>query len=149
MSNFSNQLDNELADATDAILSGREVGTVSAENAELVRSTRELAQVIDPNAPPSAAFQQRLTQRLNAEWDRANPSHSNVVPLRLLDRPVVRLVSMAAAVVLVLGALVVLAVPESDPQLQATAIPLDDAAAVLVLLGVAAVGAAVYWRGRR
>ena len=149
MSNIPNQLDNELAEATDALLSGREVGAVSPENADLVRSTRELMQVIDPNTPPSAAFQKRMTQRLNAEWDRANGQRSNVVPLRLMDRPVVRLASMAAAVVLVLGALVVLAVPESNPQLQGAAVPLDDAAAVLVLLGVATVTGFIYWRGRR
>lgn|GEM_PF-4429369 len=138
-------LDDELAEATDALLSGREVKPLTDENAELLGVVRELNTLIDPNTLPSDAFQQRLTRRLSDEWDRwyAPPA------LRLLDRPAVRVLTMAAAVVLVLASLVVLSVPETTPALQGTAIPLDDAAAILVLLGVVAVGAIVYWRGRR
>lgn len=137
--------DNELAEATDALLAKRNVQALTDENAELFAVVRELHRVIDPQTPPTAAFQQRLTSRLNTEWDRAYTPPQ----LRLMDRPVVRLLSMAAAVVLILASLMVLTVPETTPELQAAAIPLDDAAAVLVLVGVAAVGAFVYWRDRR
>lgn len=138
-------LDNELAEATDALLAKRQVNALTGENAELLDVARELNRVIDPQTAPSAAFQQRLTSRLNAEWDRSYAPPT----LRLLDRPVVRLVSMAAAVVLILASLVVLSVPETTPALQGTAVALDDAAAVLVLVGVVVVGALVYWRDRR
>ncbi|MEP7292094.1 MAG: hypothetical protein ABI835_09930 [Chloroflexota bacterium] len=142
---MTNELDDELAEITYALLSGRDVKVLSTENAELADVVRELIAVIDPQSAPSAEFQQRLTERLSSEWDRASAPPR----LRLLDRPVVRLASLAAAVVLVLGALIVLAVPETTPQLQGMALPLDDAAAIFVLAGVAGVGAVVYWRSRR
>jgi hypothetical protein len=138
-------LDNEIAEATDALLDRRKVRPLASENAELFDVVRGLNTLIDPHNLPSEAFQQRLTSRLSAEWDR-----SYTVPtLRLLDRPALRVLAMAAAVVLVLASLVVLSVPETTPALQGTAIPLDDAAAIFVLLGVVTVGAVVYWRGRR
>lgn len=138
-------LDNELAEATDVFLERREVKLLSGENADLLNVVRELNALIDPQTLPSEAFQQRLTSRLNAEWNRSYAPPA----LRLLDRPAVRLLSMAAAVVLILASLVVLSVPETTPALQGAAVPLDDAAALLVLLGVVAVGAIVYWRDRR
>lgn len=137
--------DNELAEATDALLAQREPRALTEENAELFAVVRELNRIIDPQTPPTAAFQQRLTSRLNTEWDRAYTPPQ----LRLMDRPVVRVLSMAAAVVLILASVMVLSVPETAPELQGAAIPLDDAAAVLVLVGVVAVGAFVYWRDRR
>lgn len=137
--------DNELAEATDTLLAKRQLNTLTGENAELLAVVRELNRVIDPQTAPSPAFQQRLTSRLSAEWDRSYTQST----LRLLDRPLVRLVSMAAAVVLILAALVVLSVPETTPALQGTAVALDDAAAMLVLVGVVAVGVLVYWRDRR
>jgi hypothetical protein len=69
--------------------------------------------------------------------------------LRLLERPLVRVASLAAAVVLVMGALIVLAVPNSPEQLQGAAIGFADAAALVVLFGVILVGALFYWRGRQ
>src|SRR5690348_1127630 len=111
-------LDNELAEATDALLNGKEMPVLQEDNRELAEVVRELYRVIDPKSPPSAAFEQRMNARLNSEWDR-----SNVQPtLRLLDRPLVRLVAVAAAVVLILGAVVVLAMPESPRELQGAAI---------------------------
>jgi hypothetical protein len=85
------ELDNELAEATDAILNGREMPDLQDENRELAEVVRDLYRAIDPATPPSAAFQQRLNARLNSEWDR-----SNVQPtLRLVDRPLVRLAALA------------------------------------------------------
>ncbi len=139
-----NHLDDELADATDALLDGRDERAPEGENRELYKVVRQLCALIDPQSPPSADFEQRLRHRLEDEWNRA------YVPptLRLLDRPLMRLAVAAAAVVLVLGAVIVLAVPDSSEQLQGAAIAFDDLAAVLVLVGVAGVGAFVYWRGR-
>jgi hypothetical protein len=100
--------------------------------------------VIDPAQGLSAEYRQRLASRLNLEWQQqAAPT------LRLIDRPLVRLAALAAAVVLVLGAIVVLAVPDAPDQLQGAAIGLNDGLALLVLVGVAAGGAFVYWRSRR
>jgi hypothetical protein len=61
----------------------------------------------------------------------------------------VRLAGLAAAVVLVLGALLVLAVPDSNQPLQGMAIGMSDGAAIFVLLGVAAAGTLFYLRTRR
>ena len=139
------QLDDELAQATDALLEGSDPATLDGENGDLHKIAVQLYSVIDPKSPPSAAFQRRLVSRLNAEWDHAHAAPT----LWLLDRPIMRLAALAAAVVIVLAAVVVLAVPDQANQLHGTAIGLHNAAAILALLGVAAVGAIVYWRNRR
>lgn len=138
-------LDDELASATDVLLSGGDMPTLNGDNQELAGVVRELYRVIDPKTMPSAVFEKRMQARLNGEWER-----SNVQPtLRLVDRPLVRLAALAAAVVLVLGAIVVLAVPPASSQIQGTAIGMDRGVALLVLAGVAAVGGFFYWRNRR
>ncbi|MEO8398054.1 MAG: hypothetical protein ABI700_33980 [Chloroflexota bacterium] len=139
------ELDDELAEATDALLSGREMPTLEEDNRELAEVVRDLYRVITPAIPPSAAFQQRMTARLNVEWDRSNAQPT----LRLVDRPLVRLAAMAAAVVLILGAVVVLAMPESPRALQGAAIGMNHGAALLVLAGVIVTGAYIYGRNRR
>ncbi len=138
------ELDDELAEATDALLSGREMPTLQEDNRELAEVVRDLYRVIDPARAPSAAFQQRMTARLNTEWDRSNAQPT----LRLVDRPLVRLAAMAAAVVLILGAVVVLAMPEPPRELQGAAIGMNHGAALLVLAGVIVAGAYVYGRNR-
>ncbi len=138
------KLDEELAGATDTLLSGRNMPILSEENRQLGEVLRQLYRAIEPDAPPSPAFSTRMTRMLDAEWER-----SHRPTLRLVDRPLVRLAGLAAAVVLVLGALLVLAVPDSSQPLQGMAIGMSDGAAIVVLLGVAAVGALVYWRSRR
>jgi hypothetical protein len=138
-------LDDELADATDALLEGREELSLDSENRALYQVVRQLCAVIDPQTPPSAGFERRLQARLDDEWNRANAQPV----LRLIERPLMRIASLAAAVVLVLGALLVLAVPDTQEQLQGAAIGFDDVAALTVLIGVAAVGAFFYWRVRR
>ena len=139
------KLDDELAEATDALLSGREMPVLQDENRELAEVLRELYRVIDPTTPPSTAFQQQMNARLNTEWNRANTPPT----LRLVDRPQVRLASLAAAVVLILGAVVVLAIPESPRELQGAAIGLNHGAALAVLVGVVVAGAYFYGRSRR
>jgi hypothetical protein len=135
-------LDDELVAATDALLNRDKPVTLSGENRELGDVLLQLYRAIQPDQPPTAEFERRLSQRLGMEWERTHTS-----PLRRLDRPLVRVASMAAAVVVILGALLVLAVPDSAAQLEGTAIGLDDATAVLVLVGV--IGVFVYWRNRR
>jgi hypothetical protein len=138
-------LDDELAEATDSLLNGGEMSVLQENNRELAEVVRELYRVIDPKSPPSAVFEQRMNARLNSEWDR-----SNVQPtLRLVDRPLVRLAALAAAVVLILGAVVVLAMPESPRELQGTAIGMNHGVALLVLAGVVVAGAYFYGRSRR
>lgn len=137
-------IDDELAEVTDALMDGREMRRLDGENGDLQDVVRQIFNLIDPLTPPSTAFQRRMMERLNAEWSR---SYAPPV-LRLMDRPLVRVTSLAAAVVLVLGALIVLAVPNTAEQLQGAAIAIDDAAALVVLAVVAVVGAIFYWRSR-
>lgn len=139
-----NRFDDELAQATDVLLSGGTMPTLDGENAALGQTIRELYAVIDPKRMPSAAFQQQMTARLNAEWDRAYAPPT----LRLLERPLVRLAALAAAVVLVLASLLVLVVPDGTDGLQGTALGMDDGVAVVVLVAVAAVAGFVFWRRR-
>src|SRR5579871_566685 len=118
------ELDNELVEATDDLLNGRTSKPLSDDNRELMGVVRQLYQVIDPKNTPSAAFQQKLIARLNSEWDReyAPPK------LRLVDRPVARVLALAAAIVLVLAAILVLAVPSSSNQLNGAAIGFGNGA---------------------
>lgn len=138
-------LDEQLAAATDELLSTGVMTPLAGENRELGEVISQLYRIIDPANRPSAECQEQLVSRLNRELDRqfAPPQ------LRLLDRPWVRTAALAAALVLVLAALIVLAVPETPEQLEGAAIGIDDGAALIVLLAVAAGGAAFYWRTRR
>lgn len=138
------QLDEELAGATDALLSGGNLPALSEENRQLGEVLRQLYRAIEPDAPPSPVFTARLTRMLDTEWERAHQP-----TLRLVERPLVRLAGLAAAVVLVLGALIVLAVPDSNQPLQGMAIGMSDGAAIFVLLGVAVAASLFYWRSRR
>lgn len=138
-------LDDELVEATDALLDGREMPRLNGENLELFQVARQICGVIEPQNPPSVAFDQRLHERLEAEWNRASAQPT----LRLVERPLARIAALAAGVVLVLGALIVLAVPDAAEPLQGAAIGFDDAAALVVLFGVVIVGALFYWRGRQ
>lgn len=140
------KLDNELAAAADALMERRVMPPLSDENRELGEVLRQLYDTIEPDQAPSAAFEQRLAARLSSDWDQRA---QNGGFLRLLDQPAVRVLALAAAVVLVLGAVLVLAVPESPQPLQGAAINLDDAAALIVLVGVIGAAAVVYWRRRR
>lgn len=138
-----NKLDDELAQATDSLLGAGNLPALSEENRQLGEVLRQLYTVIEPDAPPTPAFEARLTRMLNTEWER---THSST--LRLVDRPIARVVGLAAAIVLILAAVLVLAVPNSDQPLQGTAIGLSDGLAILVLLGVALAAALFYWRSR-
>ncbi len=138
------KLDDELAGATDALLSGRNLPTLSDENRELGEVLRQLYRAIEPDAPPSPAFEARLTRMLDGEWERAHQP-----ALRLVERPVMRFAGLAAAIVLVLGALAVLAVPDASQPLQGMAIGMSDSAAIVILLGVAVGALLFYWRTRR
>jgi hypothetical protein len=138
-------LEDELAEATDALLSGKPMPSPGGENRELIAVVQSLYGVIDPARGLSADYRQRLASRLNLEWQQQQAAPT----LRLIDRPLVRLAGLAAAVVLVLGAIVVLAVPDAPDQLQGAAIGLNDGLALLVLVGVAAGGMFFYWRSRR
>ncbi len=139
------ELDDQLAEATDDLLNRGSMRPLNGENHELSEVVSQLYQVIDPATPPSPAYQERMRARLDVEWQRqyAPPT------LRLLDRPLVRLAALAAAVVLILAALVVLAVPETPMPLQGAAIDVDDGVALLVLVAVAAGSTFFYWRSRR
>ena len=138
-------LDDELAQATDELLSGHSLSALDGDNRELEAVLHQLQETINPAQPPGAAFEQRLNIRLNAEWDRlyAPPR------LRLVDQPLVRVLAMAAAVVLILGVIVLLAVPSSSSQLRGTAINPGNAAVILLVLGIGAIGAFLYLRSHR
>lgn len=138
------KLDDELAQATDSLIETGNMPPLEGENAELAETLRALYAVIEPRRMPGAAFQQQMTARLNAEWDRAYAPPT----LRLLERPHMRLAAIAAAVVLVLASVVVLVTPDASDPLQGTAMGIADGVAVIVLLGVAAVAGFVFWRRR-
>ncbi len=138
-----NELDDELAVATDTLLKRGDYPALSENNSDLGDVLLQLYGVIEPNKPLSSSFEARLTRSLETEWERAHAP-----TLRLLDRPILRIAGLAAAVVLVLGAVLVLSVPDSSQPLQGMAFGVSDGVALLVLAGVTVV-AAVYNRRKR
>lgn len=138
------RLDDELADVTDAIIENREMKP-SQEIAELAEIARGLRDLVDPSAPPSAAFEARMKNRLDVEWEQRQRR-----AVRMRVNPAVRLVALAAAVVVVMVVVIFLANNgvESGPP-NATALNVPDALIGLVAVA-AVVGAAILvWRNRR
>lgn len=138
------RLDDELADITDAIIENREMKT-SQENAALAEIARGLRDLIEPNAPPPAAFEARMKQRLELEWEQRQRRAA-----RIRVNPAVRLVALAAAVVVVMVVIIFLSTNTGEGGgFDATA--LGSPEAIIGIIAVAAVvGAAILvWRNRR
>lgn len=138
------RLDDELAEVTDAIIENREMKP-SQEIAELAEIARGLRDLIEPNTPPSAAFEARMKNRLDVEWEQRQ---RRVTRMRV--SPMVRMVALAAAVVVVMVVVIFLTNTTSEEGgFNATALGSPDA--LIALVAVAAViGAAILvWRSRR
>ena len=63
----SRQLDNDFADLTDALLTGRQVKS-SDELRDLTALARQLQTLMSDIEPPSASFRGQLARRLDIEW---------------------------------------------------------------------------------
>jgi ABC-type Fe3+-siderophore transport system permease subunit len=138
------RLDDELADLTDAIIENREMKT-SQDIADLAEIARGLRDLIEPNAPPSAAFEARMKTRLDMEWEQRQRRAT-----RMRVNPAVRLIALAAAVVVVMVVIIFLTNnPGNDPQVVGTV--LESPETLIAAVAVAAVvGAAILvWRNRR
>lgn len=98
------QLDNQLADLTDALLNGQSINpsTVDPELSELLKMSRQLKSLIADDTGPSAMFRARLTQKLAEEWDRERFRRRANWP------QIIRLSALAAALILVMGTALVL-----------------------------------------
>jgi hypothetical protein len=141
MDNNTPQLDDELAELTDKMLAGQDM-PISAENEPLARVLKQLHQIT--SGSPNPAYRSRLTRRLNEEWDRVQQRQSRA----LFARPVFRFAALAAAVVLVLGAVLIVLGP-GNPSLPATVVgQVDPIFAVVFILALVLVGA-VIWSRRR
>jgi len=94
------RLDNQLAELADALLSGQNVNAaaIDPELNELVKVSRGLKTLIADDPGPSAAFRAQLSRTLTEEWDKERFRRRTNWP-RL-----VRFAALAAALVVVLGA---------------------------------------------
>ncbi len=169
------KLDNELADFTDKLLAGETI-QASSDIEDLARVVTHLHDLIEPAAKPSAEFRAQLAQRLDQEWDqrqtdRANSNterSSNVGEVRPAPKTVphrsrsgsrstisrwrhnrvVRLATMAAALVVVMAGVLMITSLSNSP-------PVGRAGGSLsweVMVGiaaVAAVGLLLFWLSQR
>jgi hypothetical protein len=141
------RLDDELADITDAIIENREMKT-SQEIADLAQIARGLRDLVEPNSPPSAAFDARMKNRLDMEWEQRQRRAA-----RVRVNPAVRLVALAAALVVVMVVIIFLTNNTGDDPgcAELCGTVLESPETLIAIVAVAAVvGAAVLvWRNRR
>jgi hypothetical protein len=137
------RLDDELADMTDAIIANRDVKP-SEELADLAEVVRGLHDLIESNATPPTAFETRMKQRLDLEWEQRQRR-----AVRTRVNPAVRLVALAAALVVVMVVVIFLTNNPTDGGLSGFA---DGSTEFLIAFTAVAavVGAAILvWRNRR
>ena len=136
-------LDNELADMTDRLLSGQKTD-VSADNRVEALIVSRLHETVSRTTVPDAAFHARLTHRINQEWASAH----RVLPYG--RRPLPRFAAVAAVVVVLLGiTLVMLSESALVAPVQATAVgPISWLFPVIFIGAVVLVGFAI-WRRRQ
>ncbi|MBX3080180.1 MAG: hypothetical protein KF716_01015 [Anaerolineae bacterium] len=143
------ELDNEMANLTDALLAGRSIkASASAQPLEpIVRGLQQLS----ASSQPSDEFRARLTQRLSSEFE----AQSHTRPLRntgLFSRRY-RSVLAAAAVLVLVGIAVLLGSQGGTPTTVGTALgsPTAVALAVISVFVIVLVGLGVYfwWRERK
>ena len=138
------RLDDELAALTDAILEKSDMKTMSDVN-ELAGVVRGLHALIEPDEKPSAAFEARLKQRLESEWEQRG---RRMRAGRFT--PALRLASLAAVVVVALVAIVLLnSSTPSGTGLPGTAVGANGATVIVIVLAVFAGAALLLWRNRR
>src|SRR5262245_53839624 len=102
------KLDNEVADLTDALLSGGDRQT-SLDLQGLDKVARQLNQMISPAVGPDPAFRARLTQRLMQEWDATQGGHASRSRVRSPStRRFMRYAALAAVLIVVLGLVLIL-----------------------------------------
>lgn len=154
--------DDELAAYTDQLLAG-ENPEVPPEIEDLAPVVRSLRDVIQPDAKPSPTFRAQLDQQLDREWEQiqlerqdanrlgqrpTRPRARQPVIKRWRQRRMARLVSLAAAVAVILvGALLVID-QESSSQAGSATGPLSWPVVVGVV-SVVLVGLLLFWLSQR
>jgi hypothetical protein len=137
-------LDNELADMTDRLLSGQDA-EVSSENRIEALLVRRLYHTISRNPAPDATFRSRLTQRINQEWNTVRAASSH-----LSKRPLPRWAAPAAALVVVVGAtLILLSESALVGSVQATAVGPVTWVFPAIFIGAIVVVGFTIWRRRK
>lgn len=149
------QLDNQLADLTDALL---ERGHFEPTNdlAGLAQIVQQLNTLIEPESKPPPIFRARLTEALTDEWHRQHRQKKTSGQLvQFLSRPIGRYVAAAAVITLVLMVALLLNMSDNGPQTGTAADAEGNATAttdfLYVTVGVGAIllVAFLYTRFRR
>jgi hypothetical protein len=144
-------LDEELADLTDAVLEGKTV-TPKQDLEGLDEVVMQLHQAIAPDKPADSVFRRHLERRLVDEWNKTyRPAP------RWYNRPQVRLVGAFAAMAftLVMATILLYSLSGSQDELQGTATgPLGGQAIVTlvlitIVLAVCVLIAWYWWQHRR
>ena len=140
------ELDNEMANLTDALLTGRSI-KASASAQPLEPIVRGLQQLSAPSQP-SDEFRARLTQRLSSEFEAQSRTRSSRITGLVSRR--YRSVLAAAAVLILVGIAVLLASQGGTQPTVGTALG-SPAFIVISAFAIVLVGLGVYfwWRERK
>jgi hypothetical protein len=106
------QLDDEVAELTDAVLENRMI-QASEDGHDYEPVIHQLKAIIEPESGVPAAFREQLTQRLNDEWLMSRRARRAPQPRRFSSRPM-RVATLAASVAVILLAAVLILNP-SEP----------------------------------
>ena len=132
-------LDNELADMTDKLLTGADA-QVSAELAAEAEVVRQLYRTM--NATPDAAFRAQLTRRLNEEWETVFRPQG----ISLTRFP--RILALAAVLVLILFVVGIYAVSQGGVATPVGTVLGGSIGPVVVVVAVLLLGAVGLWLWR-
>lgn len=136
-----NQLNDQLADYTDAMLKG-DAMLLDDDLQELGTVLRSLQRVVGKPTPPPTPFHTRLTQTLNNEWQKAQQERAQA---RQRQQLVWRLGTVAAVVVLVFTVLILLPSDNTTSNTGTAQGGNEWLIFVLVAVILGAIGTAYYW----
>lgn len=147
------ELDNKLADFTDSLLEADDTQQpkisadhLSDEEAMVVR----LQQMMRPKEPIDPAFQQRLTQAINVEWEKSPPKQSRtrrkIIPLHLTS---IQLAAAGVLIALVAVAVLLSGETSSDEQTGTATGGGEEALVILGGIGIMLAIGWLFWNRRR
>lgn len=140
------KFNDELAAYTDALLQGSEMA-IRDDVQELGMVVRSLQQTLGKKSQPSPAFQSRLTQRLNDEWQQTQRQRRQIINR---NRRLLRYSAALAAVLVLVLALILFEPNDSNTgNSQGTAVGDAGVAFWALLAGVVIGGAVLYWWWQR
>ena len=132
-----NRLDEQVADYTDMILSGRDAAS-SDEITSEARTIQALNRVIAPDQSMDSAMRARMNQRINEEWDQVQ-QHKKARRIISFPTSAYGRVAVAAALAVVVGVIAIIVSTGDSEGTDVSATAQGDSSALVIVIAVAAV----------